>query len=556
MFAALGRDPQEARKPIARIHPAHPDSATPTSERRVFESLRDGLPPEWLVLHARRVVLPALRSHQAFEGEVDFLVLNPDWGWLGLEVKGGSVSRADSGWASTDRDGVAHPISDPGKQAQRAVHAIREYLGSHPQARSWSSRIPFGWGVVFPDLDVRDDLGPDLPRALVVDRSDLQQLRRALERVADVFRTERTSISHEVQRGFLNALVPKIHLVRALADRIDDDQAILVRLTDEQIQILDTLAEITRIAVKGAAGTGKTLVAMEKARRLAEEGKRVLFLCYNRPLADFLAERASGFTVKNFHALCRDLATAAGIPWAPPKDRDALREYMETEPPQQLIEALDAYPDERFDAVIVDEGQDFREYWWVAVEKLLRDRKDILWIFFDPLQDLYGGGPTEALGLMSASLTWNCRNTGRIAIFASSFVGTQPKLKPDAPEGVAVEEIPCPNDAAMVDRVRKCLHRLVAEEKIATDRIVILSPRSAQASPVWRKRRLGNFTLIEFPHRPGPNEVTFSTLQRFKGLEADVIILCDVAEGDPTCSSHHLYVGTSRARHVLVVMSR
>ena len=93
-------------------------------------------------------------------------------------------------------------------------------------------------------------------------------------------------------------------------------------------------------------------------------------------------------------------------------------------------------------------------------------------------------------------------------------------------------------------------------QKIATDRIVILSPRSAQASPVWRKRRLGNFTLVEFPNRPGPGEVTFSTLQRFKGLEADVIILCDVAEGDPTCTLHHLYVGTSRARHVLVVVSR
>src|SRR2546425_11664439 len=126
---------------MARIHPAQPDPAAPYSERRVFERLRDDLPPEWLVLHARRVVLPAVRDGKAFEGEVDFLVLNPDWGWLGLEVKGGSISRRESGWGSTDRYGVAHPIGGPGKQAQRAVHAIREYLNSHPQARSWSSRI-------------------------------------------------------------------------------------------------------------------------------------------------------------------------------------------------------------------------------------------------------------------------------------------------------------------------------------------------------------------------------------------------------------------------------
>jgi hypothetical protein len=529
----------------------------PVSERRVFERLRDGLPAEWLVLHARRVVLPAPPAQKAFEGEVDFLVVNPAWGWLGLEVKGGDISRTDSGWTSTDRGGIVHRIPDPGKQAQRSVHAIRTYLTNSPQARPWANRIPFGWGVVFPDLDVPGDLGPELPRALIIDKTDLNQPHRALERMSGVFNTHGISVSPEVQRSFLAAVAPQVQLVRSLAHRIDEEEAILVRLTDEQIQLLDTLAEIPRIAVKGAAGTGKTLVAMEKARRLAEKGKRVLLLCYNRPLADFLAERASGFTVKNFHSLCRDLATAAGIRWEPPKDRNALSEYMETEPPQQLIKALDAYPDERFDAVIVDEGQDFREYWWVAVEKLLRDpKKDILWVFFDPLQDLYGGGPTEALRLMSVSLTWNCRNTGRIATFASSFVGTQPKLKPENPEGVAVEELHCASEAAMVEAVRISLHRLVVEEKIAADRIVVLSPRSAQASPVWRKRRLGNLTLVEFPNRPGPGEVTFSTLQRFKGLEADVIILCDVIHGDPACTSHHLYVGTSRARHVLVLMSR
>jgi hypothetical protein len=540
---------------LATIHPSQPDPTAPTSERRVFERLKEGLPDSWTVLHARRVILPALRGQPGFEGEVDFLVMDPEWGWLALEVKGGGVARTDEGWISVDRNGITHKISDPGKQAQRAAHAIHRYLRDQRRTTAWAQRIPFGWGVVLPDLDVPGDLGPELPRTMILDRGDLGQIQAALERVSHSFSASMGSVTPEVQRTFLTTLAPQIQLVPSLASRIEEDQAVLVRLTEEQAEILDTLAEVPRIAVKGAAGTGKTLVAMEKARRLAAEGKRVLLLCFNRPLAEFLAARADGFTVKNFHALCRDLALAANIPWKPPKGRAAYQQYMETEPPQQLIEALDVYPDERFDAVIVDEGQDFREYWWVAVEKLLRDtEKGTLWVFFDPLQNLYGGGPTEALGLFAASLTWNCRNTCRIASYASGFVGAEAKFKPDTPEGVAVEATRCSDEAEMVDTVRRCLHRFIVEEKIPAASIVILTPRAAEASPVWRKRRLGNLTLVEFPDQPGPGEVTFSTLQRFKGLEADVIILCDVVDGDPACTSHHLYVGTSRARHVLVVL--
>jgi hypothetical protein len=348
--------------------------------------------------------------------------------------------------------------------------------------------------------------------------------------------------------------MPQLQLVSSLSSRIDEEAPVLLRLTQEQILILDTLADIPRIAVKGPAGSGKTVVATEKAKRLADAGQRVLFLCYNRPLADFVAQTAMGYKATNFHTLCRELTVSAGLKFAPPKDDAASKEFWETQAPELLIEALKTYPDERYDAVVVDEGQDFREYWWLALEKLLRDpKKGHLWVFFDPQQDLYGGGPTEALGLQAASLTWNCRNTERIAAHAFGRIGMTPKLKPGTPEGTPVRELVCDTDHEMVDAVRKTLHQLVSEEKLDTSRIVVLSPRGAQASPAWRARKLGNLTLVEFPQRPGPREVAFASLQRFKGLEADAVILCDVKENDPACGPAHMYVGTSRARHVLVI---
>jgi hypothetical protein len=263
---------------------------------------------------------------------------------------------------------------------------------------------------------------------------------------------------------------------------------------------------------------------------------------------------ANGFTVKNFHALCRDLATAAGIPFRPPEDPEAARQYWETEPPKQPLRALDAFPEERFEAVIVDEGQDFLKGWWKAVERLLRDvKRGVLWVFFDPLQNLYGGGPTEALGLVPASLTSNCRNTVAIGTLASNFVKATPVFKLGTPQGIAVQEICCNTERDMLEAVSQTLHRLLSEESIPADTVVVLTAASMKSSRVWQTGKFGPFSLVEFPVRPGPGQVPFATLQRFKGLEADVILLCEVHEQRAHCTPNHLYVGTSRARHALVI---
>ena len=105
----------------------------------------------------------------------------------------------------------------------------------------------------------------------------------------------------------------------------------------------------------------------------------------------------------------------------------------------------------------------------------------------------------------------------------------------------------------MLDAVRRALHRIVVEGKLSPDRVVVLSPHSTRTSAVWRTQTFGNLRLVQYPAAPGPGHVQFSTLQGFKGLEADAIILCEVYKGHPYSSAQHLYVGASRARHVLAV---
>jgi hypothetical protein len=179
---------------------------------------------------------------------------------------------------------------------------------------------------------------------------------------------------------------------------------------------------------------------------------------------------------------------------------------------------------------VVDEGQGFREVWWVAVEDLLRDPTgSTLWVFLDPLRDIFDGGPTEALGLVPAQLTINCRNTRRIADYCSRLVGAEARIVEGAPEGVEVTEVSTGSEAETVDEVRKAVRRLVHEGGLPADRLIVFSARAAHRSPVWKQGKLGNYQLVEYPTPPGPNQVAFATLQRFKGLEADAVILCAAA---------------------------
>jgi len=526
----------------------------PASERYVYGRLHASLPTSWTVIHGRRFLIPGRAAEPAQEGELDFLVMDPARGIMGLEVKGGGVERTRTGWYSTDRAKHRHPMKDPGIQASSAMHAVHRYLARASAFGGAGHRVHFGWGVLFPDIDVHTDLGPDLPRKVIIDRSDLASLDRALNRLYDVQGVNGPSLTEEAQQALVDTLLPTCSLVPSLAARFQQEGEALIRLTEEQTSVLEMLEANHRVAIEGAAGTGKTLLALEKARRLAGEGQRTLLLCFNRPLAHELNRSAEGFEVETFHGLCHNKAQRAQVPFHVPSGRQQQR-FWEDDAPMLLLEALEALPDDRYDAVVVDEGQDFRENWWPSIEELLRDcGAGTFYVFFDPHQDLYGGGPPKALDVHPTRLVYNCRNTSQIATYACAQVGTESRVRLGSPTGAAVEEISCPDEAALVEEARKVLHRLVVGEKIRTDRIVVLSTHATNRSALARHRQLDGVQLVSPDTAQKPGSVVFTSLHRFKGLEADVILLTDVREGEATSSPQHLYVGASRARHLLVVL--
>jgi hypothetical protein len=545
---------------MARMIPSQPDADAPRSERGVFEKFHDGLPDDWLVLHSRRFVLAGGRGSAIEDGEIDFLILDPARGLLALEVKGGAVQCEGGKWTSTE-GGRVHRIKDPGKQAQRGIYTLDRWLGRQKALTSKlperMRRIHFGFGVVLPRTIVRGDLGPDLPRKLILDSRDLADPEKSLDRVFEANGLAGPHLSPAAVDAFVDVVAPPLHLVHSLAAELDEERAALVRLTEDQIRVLTSLEKTKRVAIEGGAGTGKTVIAAEKARRLAAQGKRVLLLCFNRPLANHLASHAAGYDVNSFHGLCHDLAQQAKIKFPVPTDPKKQKHFWENEAPDILLEALAALPDERWDALIVDEGQDFRPHWWPVLEEALRDPgKGTLYVFHDPNQDLYGGGPPECLRALRYDLVTNCRNTARIARWCGKQIGVTPELKAGAPEGLAVEEIECANDKEMVEAVRRTLHRLLVTERVPSENVVVLSTRSPQRSCLAQHRKLGSATLVPPEERKKGGQVVFTSLQRFKGLEAEFVVLCDVVEGEGTSGPTPLYVGGSRARLGLALVSK
>ncbi|HXG89471.1 MAG TPA: AAA family ATPase [Vicinamibacterales bacterium] len=542
---------------MARLIPASIDDSTPQSERDVLELFKRDLPPNWLILHGQRVTVAAQGTGHVTEVELDIVVIDPRRGLLCIEVKGGEVVREAGEWYSTNRrTKQRHTIKDPGKQALAASHSLAAFLRSVPDRQLPGGCPPFAWAVALPDVAVSGGLGADLPRELVIGKNDLRNPTQAIDR-AFAHSLGTTSCSFDAD-AVVSAIAPDFKLVPLLRSHVDDQEAVLVRLTQEQLDIVDGLDAMSRVAVQGPAGTGKTLVASARAARLAARGARVLMLCYNSLLADHLSRSARGFAVHTFHSLCHHLCNKAEVPFAVPQGPELQQRFFDQDCAQLLERVLDVLPQERYDAVIVDEGQDFRPAWWPAVQKLLRDpNSGHLWVFWDPHQNIFNGEAdvAERLGLPKFQLSLNCRNSRPIAEFAYGLVGATPKLRAGAPDSPEVHQVRCSSPIETQKAVTAALDELVGGG-LKPEQIVVLSPRGTKTSAVWKNRPLGRHRLEEFdrPSRTGAPDkgrvisasnagIRFGTLQSFKGLEADAVILCEVQKAR---SPEQLYVAASK----------
>ncbi|MFQ5612677.1 MAG: NERD domain-containing protein, partial [Anaerolineae bacterium] len=508
---------------MARMIPNQPHPETQSqAELRLFAAWEGQLPDDYVVFHSVPWQVRDTRGDSR-DGEADFLVVHPDFGVLVVEVKGGRIryDGMQDRWYSNQ-----NLIKDPFKQGREAKYSLLAKLKELPY---WRDRwITVGYAVAFPDVAVKGDLRFDAPRQLILDAADMADLPAWLDQAWRYLRGRRpddTPLGPHGLEELVSLLSPSWDLRPLLATEIEVEGQELARLTEEQFVMLDFLSRHRRVAISGCAGSGKTTLAYEKARRLAGQGFQVLLTCFNVALAELLAAdetKPANLQIANFHRLADELVQQAGLPAGP-----YTSQYFDEVLPERLLEALDILGPQ-FDAIIVDEGQDVPDNWWLPLQCLLHDPdQGIFYVFFDDNQNIYRAAKQIPLELAPFPLTRNCRNTQHIHRQVLRFYRSDVAPVAIGPQGRPVERHTYAGTADLKRLLRQMLHRLIVEEGVPAWDIVLLTPKGRQRSQLWGLGPLGNFRLTD-QWTEASGEVYCTTIHSFKGLESPVVILAEL----------------------------
>ncbi len=528
------------------------------AEVQVYDKLAEVLDDKFYVFHSVRWIYVDDQGRET-DGECDFLVAHPVHGILILEVKGGvqiSNDKKTDVWLSKDHNGKTHPIKNPIRQAISAKHQIKKLLD---KSRDWPKRnIQIAHGLIFPGVAApTESLGLEAPLELICCED---QLRAGFRRwIAERLREGKKELTTKPLgddgiESLKKIIGDSITLNSNVRIAIEEARIEYKGLEQNQYEILGNISRVQRVLIEGGAGTGKTVIAIEEARRLVDSGFKTLFTCYNKPLALDVGRKIishKNLTIANFHSLCASEARSLRKNIPPHQDDDHLYDHLL---PEALFEIMTENPSRRFDAIIVDEGQDFQDHWWAAVQASLQVGGKLR-VFADNNQNVYGikHNLIDDIKAMPIDLITNFRNTKSIHKVASiHYKGVETKAS--GPDGIEVSWITAQNTQVKIDKCIRQLLRLLENDKVGQGDIAVLFNRQSARGEFLRQ--LGELNIkidVTEAENLAGKSVVVDTVRRFKGLERMAIIL--VVDGSETLSRELAYVAFSRARAYLCVIS-
>ena len=505
------------------------------------------------------------------EGECDFIVALPNFGLLFLEVKGGGINfnAATNEWQSEDRNGTIHNIHDPFEQARRAKYHLVKKLSQHPHWRDHN--IIRQHVVVLPLLaKPKQDFSPDKPLSICIFEEDMDDLSSRLESIliyANGGQKPAFFLGPPIMKMIENVLSPSFSISMPLKHSIQMQEQQMINITSQQMAILQFLQHQKKVGIYGGAGTGKTILGMHKSMEFASQGLKTLFLCFNRSLSSFLyqsflsslpsREIKDNLIIRNAHDMVSKLSYKYKIPLEKnfDKNEEAKDKYFNEYYPEVLM-TITEQMDEKFDAIVVDEGQDFNDLWWAAFDSLKKDDGNI-YVFFDNNQLVQKRTQSDFLqekNLNLYPLIENFRNSQQIFHSMESFYAGM-KILPKGPDGRSIELIEVKDIDDQFSQTAKLVDRLLKEN---------IKPHEIGIINFTRLEKKGIGPLIKQTTGKQVNSTTdrdvwvkdviiMDSVARFKGLEKNIIILTNLADLNEKTSE--LYVGMSRAKHMLYVLS-
>jgi hypothetical protein len=533
-------------KMYPEVFPGKIDQSNP--EYAVYQALRS-LPDSYIVFYSKRFIGGLFGKPEC---EIDFVIFNQRDVIICLEVKGG-ILHYDGAQDCWLQNGKVMEKS-PDRQATAATHSLIRELSNEVRNAN------VDWALCFPQCSVvRGESPTGLSLNRIIDESQLLGVIPGISVIESEIRTRyrKNGMTPKEVHEFVKRMTRSIGFVEILGVRIAREAEQLIQVTQEQCETLGDLEINHKMIVHGAAGTGKTVLAQELAKRLEADGRSVLLLFYNKGIATKVRtafERQSSVSVSTFSSFAKRLVEANDPKWwdAQHKKDD---EFWHLVLPSKLLE-LGEERQPKFDAIIVDEGQDFKPEWYEYLQTLLKSGSESRFsVFLDEHQDIFGHwkhfpcAPPPARKV----LTKNCRNTRAIVSYLNRIYPTQMSPFEKSPLGVAVVERTVKNEIEAQTQIVRDVKNLIGNEEIKPGSIVILLDSAKEDSCLAQTKAIAGYPLVStYGHYDTHAEqIYYSTIEIFKGLEADIVLLVLAKDLSSRELANALYVQGSRAKHLL-----
>jgi len=516
-------------------------------EKLVYKALQK-LKNDYSVIHSYRWL--GDEAQRRSEGEADFLIIHPAKGILSVEVKAGGVAFRNGNWIQVNRSTGAEKVMDPFGQAAESQYRVRLLLRNN-----YRGTMPLiGRAVWFTSVCVDKNLKLPLEavRDIILDQDSLTEPEKALEAAFAYWqrnlRFVPTSLTGGQFKELMRVLLPSFQIAETISSSARENQTSYVQLTRQQFAVLDFLREQKIAAIHGPAGTGKSLLAVEKARMLAQTGQKVLLLCFNEFLLQHLRTQEMNplITVHNVRSLAEEILQDNSLPI------EQINKFFEEYFAAEYDDTDWQYPN-----IVVDEGQDISDAMLEHLSFLAELNDGSFYVFYDRNQFiLERNSPQRPQYLDSKAecrlvLYRNCRNTAEIAATVGSLVDMRQEPYVNDVHGEKPKAV-FYNDKAAVRGIAERFVKNMLENRVALEDLVILSVHSLEHSSLYGLSELAGLPVSNTLEE---GKVWVTTTRKFKGLEAKAVLLIDVEVSkltDPVMQ-RMIYIGGSRANTYLKV---
>ncbi len=515
------------------------------AERKVYEHLSQ-LPDDYRVFYS----VEWLRKDnydRILYGEADFMVYIPGRGLLVIEVKGGEIFFRDDYIIQRNRRDGTEKRQKPLAQSRKSVYKFRDILNA-----SLDIRVPVEPIVWFPDCcrsGIEGDLPHNYDEHILLTRDSFASLQEVLENACDYYGMHINHGDDGLGQRVTELLAPEFHAVLSPAAVAEYNDRIFLQMTRQQGYLIDYLEEVDYALIQGGAGTGKTMLAVEKARQLNARQEPTLFLMFNKMLEEDLKEHyAQDMKNVKFTNIYKFVAKALG--------REVDAKEIST-----FLKNVPKHGNWPYKHIIIDEGQDFAD-WNKYLYDIAKSEHGSCYIFYDKNQlvqqrDLSWVNMFECRLVLSR----NCRNTRAIAETSGSPLGLRniKMRREDIGKGADPRMFIFRKNKEYLKGLQSIIEYYLNQD-LPADGLVLISLKKLEDSPIYQAvynhphSGLGKLVTLD---RKEKGKVFLTTSRKFKGLESTAVVIVDISAETFANeeSRRNFYVGTSRAKSFLELMA-